>query len=91
MSKKLFVANLAWATNSDSLREAFSKAGAVESAEVIVDRATNRSRGFGFVEMATDEDAQKAIEMYNEKELDGRNVAVSVAKPREDKPRRDRY
>lgn len=81
-SKKLYVGNLSYTTTSDSLRAAFSKAGNVVAADVIMDRQTNRSRGFGFVEMATEEDAKKAIEMYNGKDLDGRNVRVNVAQPK---------
>jgi len=84
MAKKLFGGGLAWATTDDSLREAFEKAGAVESAMVIKDRMSGRSKGFGFVEMSNDEEATAAIEMYNGKELDGREVAVNEARPRED-------
>jgi RNA recognition motif-containing protein len=85
MENKLFVGSLAWATNDESLMEAFSAAGEVVSANVITDRETGRSRGFGFVEMATPEDAQAAIEMWNEKDLDGRSIRVSIAKPRDDR------
>lgn len=85
MSKKLFVAKLAWATTSETLKEAFSEAGTVESADVITDRASGRSKGFGFVEMSTDEEAQNAISMFDGKELDGRTIAVSVARPREER------
>ena len=84
MAKKLFVGGLAWSTTDDSLREAFEKAGTVESAMVIKDRMSGRSKGFGFVEMSNDEEATAAIEMYNGKELDGREVAVNEARPRED-------
>ncbi len=87
MEKKLFVGGLAWATSDASLQEAFSQAGTVVSASVIMDRATGRSKGFGFVEMATEEEAQAAIDMWNEKELDGRKIAVTEARPKEDRPR----
>lgn len=83
MAKKLYVGNLAWTTNDESLKEAFSKAGNVESANVISDKMTGRSRGFGFVEMSNDDDAQKAIEMWNGQDLDGRKIAVNEAKPME--------
>ena len=83
MAKKLFVGGLAWATTDDTLRAAFEQAGTVDSAVVISDRATGRSKGFGFVEMTSDEEAQAAIEMWHEKELDGRTVIVNEARPRE--------
>lgn len=89
MAIKLYVGNLAWATTSDSLKDAFSQAGEVVSATVMVEKTTGRSRGFGFVEMA-DEVAQAAIDMWNEKELDGRVIIVNEARPMTDKPpRRD--
>ncbi len=91
MEKKLFVGSLAWATTDQNLRDAFEQAGTVESAQVITDRMSGRSKGFGFVEMATEEEAQKAIEMWNEKELDGRKIIVNEARPKEDRPRRDDY
>ena len=81
MNKKLFVGGIAWKTTEDALREAFEKAGTVESATIITDRNTGRSKGFGFVEMATEEEAQAAIDMWNGKELDGRNIAVNEARP----------
>ncbi len=87
MANKLFVGSLAWATNDDSLRELFGSVGTVVSASVIVDRETNRSKGFGFVEMSTDEEAKEAIEKLNGKDLAGRNIAVSEARPREERPR----
>ncbi len=87
--KKLFVGSLAWAINDDSLRAAFEKAGTVESAQVITDKFSGRSKGFGFVEMATEEDAQAAIDMWHEKELEGRAIIVNVARPREERPPRD--
>jgi RNA recognition motif-containing protein len=85
MSIKLYVGNLAFQTSSEDLQELFSQAGTVESASVIEDRETGRSRGFGFVEMASNEDGQKAIEQFNGKEFNGRNLNVNEAKPREDR------
>jgi len=81
--KKLFVGGLNFKTTEQDLAEAFSKAGEVASAVVITDRLTHRSKGFGFVEMSNDEDADKAIEMYNNQELDGRKVVVNEARPLE--------
>jgi len=86
MATKLFVGSLSWGVNDDSMREAFEQAGIVVSATVILDRMTGRSRGFGFVEMETSEGAQAAIEMWNEKELDGRKIIVNEARPREERP-----
>lgn len=89
MAKKLYVGNLSWGTTSDSLSDAFSKAGQVVSATVISDKMTGRSRGFGFVEME-DADADNAISMFNGKDLDGRNITVNEARPMSEKPpRRD--
>jgi RNA recognition motif-containing protein len=88
MAKKLYVGNLSYGTTNDSLRDAFAQAGNVESATVIVDKMTNRSRGFGFVEMSTDEEAAAAIDMFNGKDLDGRNVTVNEAKPMEQRDER---
>ena len=88
MAKKLYVGGLSYSTNDAGLREAFERAGNVESASVIMDKMSGRSKGFGFVEMSTEEEAQKAIEMYNDQELDGRRVKVSEARPQE--PRSDR-
>jgi RNA recognition motif-containing protein len=87
MAKKLYVGSLAWGTTEDGLREAFSQAGTVESAWVKVDRDTGRSAGFGFVEMSSDAEAQAAIDMWNGKELDGRQLVVNEARPQEDRPR----
>jgi RNA recognition motif-containing protein len=83
---KLFVGNLSWDTTEDSLREAFSEAGTVEEVRIITHRDSGRSKGFGFVTMSSEEEAQKAIEMFDGKELDGREIAVNIAKPREDRP-----
>lgn len=88
MGTKLFVGGLAWATTDDGLRDAFSQAGQVTSATVMKDKFSGRSRGFGFVEMANPEDAQKAIEMWNGKDLEGRAIVVNEARPREDRPPR---
>ena len=87
MSKKLYVGGLSYSTTDDSLKQHFSQAGTVESATVITDRMTGRSKGFGFVEMSTDEEAQKAIEMFNGQEFEGRTITVSEARPKEDRPR----
>ena len=85
MATKLYVGNLSFRTTSEDLREAFSSAGTVESATVIEDRDTGRSRGFGFVEMATPEEAATAIDQFNGKEFGGRNLTVNEAKPRADR------
>ncbi len=86
MAKKLFVGGLSFDTTENSLKETFSKAGTVESATIIIDKISGRSKGFGFVEMSSDEEANKAIEMFNGKELDGRNVTVNEARPMEPRP-----
>ncbi|HEY1646114.1 MAG TPA: RNA-binding protein [Candidatus Saccharimonadales bacterium] len=83
MATRLFVGSLSWNTNDDQLKDFFSSAGTVTSANVIVDRDTNRSKGFGFVEMSSDEEAKAAIDSLNGKELDGRTIIVSEARPRE--------
>jgi cold-inducible RNA-binding protein len=85
MATKLYVGNLSFRTTSEDLREHFSQAGTVESASVIEDRETGRSRGFGFVEMATAEEAAAAIEQFNGKDLGGRNLTVNEAKPKTDR------
>ena len=84
MSTKLYVGNLSFRVSSDDLQEHFAKAGAVESAKVVEDRDTGRSRGFGFVEMTNADDAAAAIEQFNGQELDGRNLVVNEARPREE-------
>lgn len=81
MATKLFVGNLPYSTGGDQLREAFEKAGKVVEANVVSDKATGRSRGFGFVEMGSEEDAKKAIDQLNGAELDGRKIFVSEARP----------
>ena len=89
MSTKLYVGNLAFQTSSDDLQQLFSQAGTVESALVIEDRETGRSRGFGFVEMSTKEEGAAAIAQFNGKEVNGRDLSVNEARPREDRvPRR---
>ena len=85
MVTKLFVGSISWGVNDDTLRVAFEKAGTVESAVVITDRMSGRSKGFGFVEMASEDEAQAAIEMWNEQELDGRKIIVNIARPREER------
>jgi len=80
---KLYVGNLAFATSSQDLQELFAQAGTVESASVVEDRETGRSRGFGFVEMATKEEGEAAISQFDGKEIDGRTLKVNEAKPRE--------
>jgi RNA recognition motif-containing protein len=81
-NKKLFVGNLSWSVTSDSLRQLFEKAGKVMDAVVLIDKMTGRSKGFGFVEMATDEEASKAIEMFADKDFEGRKLTVNVARPK---------
>jgi RNA recognition motif-containing protein len=81
MSVKLFVGNLPFRATEDSLRDHFAQVGNVVSASIIIDRMTGRSRGFGFVEVDTDEDAQRAIDSLNEKDFEGRPLVVNVARP----------
>ena len=85
MGTKLYVGNLSWEVKDDGLKEAFEQAGAVTSATVIIDRMSGRSKGFGFVEMSTPEEAQAAIEMWDGKELGGRPLKVNEARPREER------
>ena len=91
MGTKLYVGNLSFRTTSEELRDAFAAVGTVESASVIEDRDTGRSRGFAFVEMATPEEAAAAIEQFNGKDFGGRNLTVNEAKPREDRGGRGGY
>ncbi len=81
MAVKLYVGGLSYSTTSEALREHFAQCGTVESATVITDRYSGQSRGFGFVEMATNEEAQKAVSMHNGQRLDGRTIKVEVANP----------
>ena len=86
MGKKLYVGNLAYRVNSSDLEQLFSQFGTVESAEVITDRDTGRSKGFGFVEMGGDSEAQAAIDNLHDQEVDGRRLTVNEARPREPRP-----
>lgn len=81
MNPKLYVGNLDYGVTGDKLNELFAKAGKVVSATVITDKYSGRSKGFGFVEMGSEEEAKKAMEMYNEKELEGRKMIVNEARP----------
>lgn len=88
MNNKLYVGQLSFAVDSNMLGEFFASVGDVVSAKVITDRDSGRSKGFGFVEMATDEAAQEAIQQLHGKDLNGRTINVSIAKPQENRPRR---
>ena len=81
MNRKLFVGNLPFSTEENTLQDLFAQAGPVESVRVMRDQATGRSRGFGFVEMASEDAARAAIEKFNETEVDGRRIAVNEARP----------
>jgi len=85
MEARLYVGNLSYNTTEDQLREMFAKAGTVSNVSVVMDRETRRSRGFGFVEMASQADAEKAIQMFNDQEIDGRRLVVNMARPREER------
>jgi cold-inducible RNA-binding protein len=87
MAKKLYVGNLSYNVDSSSLETLFSAHGSVQSAEIITDRDTGRSKGFGFVQMSTDQEADAAIAALNGMENDGRSLTVNEAKPREARPR----
>ncbi len=87
MATKLYVGKLSYNTTDETLRALFAEYGVVTSAQVIMDRDLGRSRGFGFVEMENDAEAQAAVTALNDKEFEGRTIAVNVAKPREDRPR----
>ena len=87
MATKLFVGSLSWNVKDDQLKEFFSEVGEVVSANVITDRESGRSKGFGFVEMSSDDEAKAAIDKLNGKDLDGRAVTVNEARPREERPR----
>lgn len=85
MATNLFVGSLSWNVTDDQLKDFFAAAGTVVSAKVIADRESGRSKGFGFVEMGSDDEAKKAIDELNGKELDGRAINVSAARPREER------
>ena len=86
MEAKLYVGNLPFSTGDADLQDLFAQAGTVKSAQVIKDRASGRSKGFGFVEMSSEEEAQNAITMYHGKDFSGRPLTVNIARPREDRP-----
>jgi|SRR5579884_606890 len=86
---KLFVGGLPFSTDNNGLRDLFTQFGEVLSAQVVMDRFSGRSKGFGFVEMANDDEAQKAIDALNGSDMGGRKIGVSVARPKEDRPRND--
>jgi RNA recognition motif-containing protein len=91
MNSKLYVGGIPYTSTNEDLKAHFSAAGNVTSAQIIIDKMTNRSKGFGFVEMSSDAEAQKAIEMFHDQEFQGRRLTVNVARPlapREDRPRR---
>jgi RNA recognition motif-containing protein len=90
MSKKIYVGNLPFSATEDSVRDLFSTHGEVHSVVIVTDRETGRSRGFGFVEMDPS-NADAAIAALDQQDMDGRNLTVNEAKPREDRPRRSRY
>ncbi len=85
MESKLYVGNLSYNVTEEQLRELFSQAGTIKEVALIMDRDTRRPKGFGFVEMTTQAEAEKAIQMFNEYELDGRKVMVNMARPKEDR------
>ena len=90
MATKLYVGGLPYSTTEDAMRDLFAQAGSVTSATIIMDKMTGRSKGFGFVEMSSDEEAQAAIEMFDKKEYEGRTLTVNEARPMEARPpRRD--
>ena len=97
MNKKLYVGGLAYSITDAQLQQHFAAHGKVESAKVIIDKDSGRSRGYGFVEMGTQEEAEKAIAALNGTQMEGRNITVNISKPREDRPSgggggyRDRY
>jgi RNA recognition motif-containing protein len=88
MNKKLYIGGLSYDTTEDALRDAFAKFGTVESAIIINDKISGRSRGFGFVEMSSDEEAQAAVKAMDGQELDGRTLTVNEARPMSEGPRR---
>lgn len=90
MEKRIYVGNLSYQSTEEDLKELFQQAGSVVDCQLMIDKFTSRSRGFAFVEMETAEEANKAVEMFNEQSLDGRNLRVNIAKPREERPPRNR-
>ncbi len=88
MATKLYVGGLPYSTTEDALKEHFAQAGNVVSATIIMDKMSGRSKGFGFVEMSSDEDAQKAISMFNDQDFGGRKLTVNEARPMEARPPR---
>jgi len=91
MNSKLYIGGIPYSSTNDDLKAHFGAAGTVVSAQIIIDKMTNRSKGFGFVEMASEAEANKAIEMYHDQEFQGRRLTVNIARPlapREDRPRR---
>lgn len=89
MAKKLYVGGIPYSSTEDGLKAAFSQAGEVTSAAIIIDKMTGRSKGFGFVEMTNDADAEKAIDMWHGKDFEGRTLTVNEARPLEERPRGD--
>ena len=85
MATKLYVGSLAYSINDDKLKEVFAEAGTVVSAQVIIDRDTSQSKGFGFVEMSSEDEAKEAIKLLNGKNVEGRDLVVNEAKPREER------
>ncbi|MFA5087277.1 MAG: RNA-binding protein [Candidatus Paceibacterota bacterium] len=90
MEKKLYIGNLPYSTTDEALKEMFSQAGTVASASIIIDKFSKRSKGFGFVEMATEEEAAKAKEMFNGSEVEGRKMLVDEARPMKERTFNDR-
>jgi len=91
MDSKLYVGNLSYNTTEESLRAAFSQAGTVVSVDMIKDRETGRMKGFAFVTMSNQEEAENAIKLLNEKMVDNRAIRVNIARPREERPKRRTY
>ena len=89
MATKLYVGGLPYSTTEDALKDLFAQAGSVTSATIIMDKMTGRSKGFGFVEFKDEANNQKAVDQLDGKELDGRAISVGLARPKEDRPRRD--
>ena len=85
MQSKLYVGNLPYSTTADDLREMFAQAGTIKEVILVTDRETRRSKGFGFVEMSTQAEAEKAIQMFNDRDMQGRRMMVNIARPREDR------